>query len=67
MARFYALGMQADLLAGWALVREWGRIGCCGRVRADAYSELALAEAAGQQLRRPSAARVTDEEGTANG
>ena len=23
MARFYALGMQADLLAGWALVREW--------------------------------------------
>ena len=50
MAGFYALGMQADLLAGWALVREWGRIGCPGRVRADAYSELALAEAAGQQL-----------------
>jgi len=50
MARFYGLGMQADLLAGWALVREWGRIGCRGRVRADAYSDLALAEAAGRQL-----------------
>ena len=50
MARFYALGMQADLLAGWALVREWGRIGRSGRVRTDAYSELAVAEAAGQQL-----------------
>ena len=32
MARFYALGMQADLPAGWALVREWGRIGQCGRM-----------------------------------
>ena len=50
MARFYALGMQADLLAGWALVREWGRIGRRGRVRADAYSELAVAEAVGEQL-----------------
>ena len=27
MARFYALSVQADLLAGWSLVREWGRIG----------------------------------------
>ena len=50
MARFYGLGMQADLLAGWALVREWGRIGRRGRVRADAYSELAVAEAVGEQL-----------------
>jgi predicted DNA-binding WGR domain protein len=50
MARLYGLGMQADLLAGWALVREWGRIGRHGRVRADAYSELAVAEAVGQQL-----------------
>jgi predicted DNA-binding WGR domain protein len=39
MARFYALGMQADLLAGWALVREWahwaareGAGGCLFRV-----------------------------------
>jgi predicted DNA-binding WGR domain protein len=24
MARFYALAVQADLLAGWSLVREWG-------------------------------------------
>jgi predicted DNA-binding WGR domain protein len=33
MARFYALSVQADLLAGWTLVREWGRIGRPGRVR----------------------------------
>jgi predicted DNA-binding WGR domain protein len=26
MARFYHLGLQADLLAGWSVVREWGRI-----------------------------------------
>ena len=50
MARLYGLGMQADLLAGWALVREWGRIGRRERVRADAYSELAVAEVVGQQL-----------------
>jgi hypothetical protein len=26
-ARFYAMALQADLLAGWTVVREWGRIG----------------------------------------
>jgi len=34
MARFYALALQGDLLAGWCVVREWGRIGRAGTVRA---------------------------------
>ena len=50
MARFYALGVQADLLAGWGLVREWGSIGRGGRVRTDPFSELRLAEMAGERI-----------------
>jgi len=33
MARFYVMPVQADLLAGWTLVREWGWAesqGTCG-------------------------------------
>jgi hypothetical protein len=37
MARFYAVGLQADLLDGWSVVREWGRIGRPGRVRVDRH------------------------------
>jgi predicted DNA-binding WGR domain protein len=50
MARFYALAFRADLLSGWSLVREWGRIGRPGRVRVDPHAELAIAEGAAQQL-----------------
>jgi predicted DNA-binding WGR domain protein len=50
MARFYALSVQADLWAGWSLVREWGRIGGPGRVRIDPHAELTIAETAAQQL-----------------
>jgi predicted DNA-binding WGR domain protein len=28
VARFYAGNLQGDLLDGWAVVREWGRIVC---------------------------------------
>ena len=35
-------------------------------MRTDAYSELALAEAAGQQLEAAKRRRVTDEKGTAD-
>lgn len=50
MARFYALAVQSDLLAGWSLVREWGRIGRPGRVKVDPHPELAIAETAAQRL-----------------
>jgi predicted DNA-binding WGR domain protein len=50
MARFYAMAVQADLLGGWSLVREWGRIGRPGRVRIDPHGELEIAETAAEQL-----------------
>ncbi len=34
MARFYRLDMQPDLFGGWSFIREWGRIGRGGTVRA---------------------------------
>ena len=30
--RFHALTVHGDLLAGWSLLHEWGRIGSPGRV-----------------------------------
>ncbi len=50
MARFYAVSIQADLLAGWSLVREWGRIGRPGRVKVEPGTELLEVEAAAQLL-----------------
>ena len=50
MRRFYLVGVHADLLAGWSVVREWGRIGRRGRVRIEPFTELHLAEAAGDRL-----------------
>ena len=46
MARFYALRVVPDLLGGWTLQREWGRVGSPGRVRADAFAteDAAVAE-----------------------
>jgi predicted DNA-binding WGR domain protein len=32
MNRFYALAVHRDLVSGWTLQREWGRIGSPGRV-----------------------------------
>jgi predicted DNA-binding WGR domain protein len=32
MNRFYALAVHRDLVSGWTLQREWGRIGSSGRV-----------------------------------
>jgi predicted DNA-binding WGR domain protein len=46
MARLYALRVVPDLLGGWALLREWGRVGSPGRVRVDAFAaeDAAMAE-----------------------
>lgn len=50
MARFYALSVQADLLGGWNLVREWGRIGRAGRVKIDQHLAEGATEAAARRL-----------------
>ena len=36
-ARFYQLIVQADLLQGWSLVREWGRQGSAGRIKKEYF------------------------------
>lgn len=52
MARFYVLAVHGDLVTGWSLVREWGRIGRPGRVRVEPFTALAEAEAAGARIER---------------
>jgi len=52
MRRFYLVGVHGDLLAGWSVLREWGRIGRRGRVRVEPFTELAAAEAAGARIER---------------
>jgi predicted DNA-binding WGR domain protein len=52
MHRFYALRLAPDLLGGWALLREWGRIGSPGRVRSDSFADAAGARAALERLAR---------------
>jgi WGR domain len=37
MARFYRLDVQPDLFGWWSFIREWGRIGRPGQVRAISY------------------------------
>ncbi|MEM6549209.1 MAG: WGR domain-containing protein [Pseudomonadota bacterium] len=39
MRRFYRLSLQAELFGGWALMREWGRIGSPGTVRIDQHAD----------------------------
>lgn len=52
MHRFYAVRLQAELLGGWAVVREWGRAGQGGQVRADRHDCLASAQLAAERLAR---------------
>jgi predicted DNA-binding WGR domain protein len=54
MARFYSLRVQGSLFGAtpegravraWSLIREWGRIGSPGRVRADPHTDIGKLEA----------------------
>ena len=46
MNRFYALAVHRDLVSGWTLQREWGRIGSPGRVVIEPFpSEREAAKA----------------------
>lgn len=46
MARFYVLSLEETLFGDTALVREWGRLGVCGRRRLDLFEERAQASEA---------------------
>lgn len=60
--RYYSLSVQRNLFGEWSLVREWGRIGRPGRLRAEPYPSAgaaldALAVIARQKRRRGYLAR----------
>ena len=57
MRRFYLMTVQRDLFGGTTLMREWGRIGCAGKVRISHHYDEgravdALAETARIKQRR---------------
>jgi predicted DNA-binding WGR domain protein len=67
MARFYALRVAPDLLGGWTLVREWGRVGSPGRVRVDAFATEDTAVAELERLARHKHGRGYRDEGRGPG
>jgi predicted DNA-binding WGR domain protein len=50
MARFYKMLLAPTLFGECALVREWGRIGSGGQVKADSYPNAGAALLAMQEL-----------------
>ena len=50
--RFYAITVTRTLFDGWALVREWGRIGQPGTVRETWFETETAAIEAGAQVRQ---------------
>lgn len=46
MARYYVMSLQPTLFGEWSVVREWGRIGRGGQVKAVPYPSEADAAAA---------------------
>jgi predicted DNA-binding WGR domain protein len=49
MRRFYRLDVQPDLFGGFAVVKEWGRIGARGQMMDELHATEALAAAAMQR------------------
>ncbi len=43
MSRFYRLDVQPDLFGGFLLLKQWGRIGAYGRIKAERYDAEAPA------------------------
>ena len=50
MNRFYALTVHPDLVSGWTLQREWGRIGSPGRVVIEPFPDEREAARAGAEI-----------------
>ncbi|MCB1780686.1 MAG: WGR domain-containing protein [Candidatus Competibacteraceae bacterium] len=49
--RFYTITVTRTLFGGWAVVREWGRIGQPGTVRETWFETEAAASEAGAKVR----------------
>lgn len=52
MARFYRMWSAPSLFGDICVVREWGRIGRCGRIRIDLYERAEDARTAREILAR---------------
>ena len=50
MARFYLIDTHADLFGGVAVLREWGRIGRAGRIKADGHPDAPAAKLAAERI-----------------
>ncbi len=50
--RFYNIAVTPTLFGGWALVREWGRIGQPGTVRETWFESESAAIEAGTRVRQ---------------
>lgn len=50
--RFYNIAVTPTLFGGWALVREWGRIGQPGTVRETWFESESAAIEAGERVRQ---------------
>lgn len=52
LSRFYRMLIVPDLFGHWVLLREWGRIGAGGQVRADVFDTAGEALLALQKMTR---------------
>jgi predicted DNA-binding WGR domain protein len=52
LARFYRMLIAPTLFGEWALIREWGRIGSSGTVKATPYPNAGAALLAMQEIVR---------------
>jgi predicted DNA-binding WGR domain protein len=52
LSRFYRMLIVPDLFGNWVLLREWGRIGSAGQVKAQLFANAGEALLALQALTR---------------
>ena len=57
--RFYAIAVTRTLFDGWAVVREWGRIGPPGTVRETGFETESAAIATGAAVRQQGETRLS--------
>lgn len=48
--RFYSVSISPTLFGDWALIRNWGRIGCKGSSKEEWFESEEAADIAGEKL-----------------